>query len=167
MAFAPAHEIITVPAPGQPGRDELKQQCYDVRIDVFHHEQGFPLDTEIDEYDEEAIHILLRLVPSLKPIGTIRCVKMKDYYKLTRLAVLKDYRKYRFGRALVQSLHDYVKADARASGLAGSGSVNVVAHSQIPVKEFYGKFGYVPEGEEFDEDGAPHQKMVARLSLSD
>ena len=90
-------------------------------------------------YDEEATHILLRLVPSLKPIGTIRCVKMKDYYKLTRLAVLKDYRKYRFGRALVQSLHDYVKADARASGLAGSGSVNVVAHSQIPVKEFYGK----------------------------
>ena len=23
------------------------------------------------------------------------------------------------------------------------------------------------QGEEFDEDGAPHQKMVARLSLSD
>lgn len=45
----PAHEIIIVPAVGEPGREELKQRCYDVRIDVFHREQGFPLDTEIDE----------------------------------------------------------------------------------------------------------------------
>ena len=48
-AAPPAHEIVVVPAPGAPGRDALRQQCYDVRIDVFHREQGFPLDTEIDE----------------------------------------------------------------------------------------------------------------------
>ncbi|RPD66950.1 acyl-CoA N-acyltransferase [Lentinus tigrinus ALCF2SS1-7] len=167
MASPPPHEIIVVPAAGQPGHEELRQQCYDVRIDVFHYEQGFPLDTEIDEWDDEATHILLRLVPSLQPIGTIRCVKMKGYYKLTRLAVLKDYRQYRFGRALVQSLHDFVKSDAKASGSRVSDTVKVIAHSQIPVKGFYGKFGYEPEGDEFDEDGAPHQKMVACLSLSD
>lgn len=45
----PAYEIITIPAFGEEGRDVMKQECYDVRIDVFHHEQGFPLDTEIDE----------------------------------------------------------------------------------------------------------------------
>ncbi|KAH9850796.1 acyl-CoA N-acyltransferase [Lenzites betulinus] len=170
MSDVPAYEVVVVPAAGQPGREELRQQCYDVRIDVFHHEQGFPLDTEIDEYDEEATHILLRLLPSRKPVGTIRCVKLKEYYKLTRLAVLKECRQHRFGRVLVQSLHDYVRAHAKASGAAlGSPgrTVKVVAHSQIPVKGFYVKFGYVPEGEEFDEDGAPHQKMVARLSLSD
>ncbi|KAI0722761.1 acyl-CoA N-acyltransferase [Earliella scabrosa] len=167
MASPPAHEIIVVPSVGQPGREELRQQCYDVRIDVFHREQGFPLDTEIDHLDEEATHILLRLVPSLQPIGTIRCTRTKDYYKLSRLAVLKEYRQYRFGRALVLSLHDFVKADAKASGSRVSDTVKVIAHSQIPVKGFYGKFGYEPEGEEFDEDGAPHQKMVARLSLSD
>ena len=49
MASPPAHEIVIVPAVGQPGREELRQQCYDVRIDVFHREQGFPLDTEIDQ----------------------------------------------------------------------------------------------------------------------
>ena len=49
MASPLPHEIVLVPAPGQPGREELRQQCYDARIDVFHHEQGFPLDTEIDE----------------------------------------------------------------------------------------------------------------------
>ncbi|KAI0650526.1 acyl-CoA N-acyltransferase [Trametes meyenii] len=167
MATPPAHELVVVPAPGQPGREELLQKCYDVRIAVFHSEQGFPLDTEIDEYDEEATHILLRLVPSLEPVGTIRCVKLKEYYKLTRLAVLMDYRKYRFGRLLVESLHDYVKSDAKASSRGDADSVKVVSHSQLPVKGFYGKFGYVPEGDEFDEDGAPHQKMVLRLSLSD
>ncbi|KAI0642456.1 acyl-CoA N-acyltransferase [Trametes meyenii] len=167
MATPPAHEVIVAPAPGQPGRDELRQQCYDIRIAVFHHEQGFPLETEIDEYDEEATHILLRLIPSLEPIGTIRCVKVKNYYKLTRLAVLKEYRKFRFGRLLVESLHDYVKFDAKTSSHEGSDSAQVVTHSQLPVKGFYSKFGYVPEGDEFDEEGAPHQKMVARLSLSD
>ncbi|KAI0638394.1 acyl-CoA N-acyltransferase [Trametes polyzona] len=171
MSSPPAYEVINVPAAGQPGREELRQQCYDVRVEVFHREQGFPLDTEFDEYDDEATHILLRVLPSHTPVGTIRCVKLKGYYKLTRLAVLKDYRQFRFGRVLVESLHAHVRAEARASLLgepaAAGSTVKVVAHSQLPVKAFYGKFGYVPEGEEFDEDGAPHQKMVARLSLSD
>lgn len=46
---APAHEIIKIPDFGAPGRDALKQQCFDVRIAVFTHEQGFPLETEVDE----------------------------------------------------------------------------------------------------------------------
>lgn len=45
----PGHEIILVPSVGQSGREQLRQQCYNVRIDVFHREQGFPLDAEIDE----------------------------------------------------------------------------------------------------------------------
>ena len=78
-------------------------------------------------------------MPSLQPIGTIRCTKIQDYYKLSRLAVLKDYRQFRFGRALVLSLHDFVKADAKSSGSRVSDTVKVVLHSQIPVKGFYGK----------------------------
>ena len=45
----PDYEIIQVPDYGEEGRDTLKQQCIDLRIEVFVHEQGFPLDTEIDE----------------------------------------------------------------------------------------------------------------------
>ena len=44
------HEIIRIPSVGQSGREQLSQQCYAVRIDVFHREQGFPLDTEIDKF---------------------------------------------------------------------------------------------------------------------
>ncbi|TFY58360.1 hypothetical protein EVJ58_g6464 [Rhodofomes roseus] len=134
---APQHDIVIVPRVGEPGRDELRQECYDVRIDVFHHEQQFPLDTEIDDLDSTATHILLRLLPSLKPVGTIRCTKHDNYYKLSRLAVLKDYRQYRFGRALVLALHDHVKRDAKQSGQHDS--VTIKCHSQIPVKAFYAK----------------------------
>jgi hypothetical protein len=49
MAVPSDHEIILVPAVGQRGREQLRQECYDVRINVFHLEQGFPLDAEIDE----------------------------------------------------------------------------------------------------------------------
>lgn len=51
--------------------------------------------------------------------------------KLSRLAVLKEYRKYSFGRELVLALHDWVKQDATSRGLT---TVKIVCHSQIPVK---------------------------------
>lgn len=86
-----------------------------------------------------ATHFLLRLVPSLKPIGTIRGSKSPEgYYKLSRLAVLKDYRQFKFGRELVSKLHDWVKADAIANNHK-SDVARVVSHSQLYVKGFYAK----------------------------
>jgi hypothetical protein len=41
----PAHEIVVVP----PEDETRRKECYNVRIQVFVHEQGFPLDVEIDE----------------------------------------------------------------------------------------------------------------------
>ncbi|KAG2013331.1 hypothetical protein CC2G_010253 [Coprinopsis cinerea AmutBmut pab1-1] len=155
----PPHEIIVV------NTLEDRQKCYDVRIKVFHLEQKFPLETEIDENEDIAIHFLLRLTPSLEPVGTIRLLQPpgKDYWKLSRLAVLKDYRRHRFGHELVSALHAWLKQHALQIGHLGP--VEVVCHSQIPVQGFYAKFGYTPQGEPFDEDGDPHQKMVLRMPL--
>ena len=47
--MVPPYEIYKIPDPGEEEREVLIQQCYDVRIEVFVHEQGFPLDVEIDE----------------------------------------------------------------------------------------------------------------------
>ncbi|KAF8812213.1 acyl-CoA N-acyltransferase [Phlegmacium glaucopus] len=167
--MTPQHEIILVDTA------EQRQECYDVRIAVFHLEQNFPLETEIDEpvipflkfynMEDNATHFLLRLMPSLTPIGTIRACEIPGagYYKLTRLAVLKDYRKYKFGRALVLRLHEWVRRHALQVGALGP--VKIICHSQLPVTGFYAKFGYEAEGDEFDEDGDPHQKMVLQLPL--
>jgi hypothetical protein len=45
IPVTPTHQIVIVPE----GQSTLRDECYDIRIQVFHHEQGFPLDTEIDE----------------------------------------------------------------------------------------------------------------------
>ena len=88
-------------------------------------------------WDKNSTHLLLRLVPSLEPVGTIRLVHTPSYYKLSRLAVLKDYRQYSFGRALVLGLHDLVRGDAIKNGR--NREVKIRSHSQIPVKGFYAK----------------------------
>ncbi|KAG6910973.1 hypothetical protein DXG01_006027 [Tephrocybe rancida] len=117
----PAHEIVIA------GSNADIQQCYDV-----------PPLTRFS-FDPTATHFLLRLTPSLTPIGTIRAYKAPGgYYKLSRLAVLKDYRNYRFGRELVLALHDWVKAHALGAG--STEWVEIVSHSQLPVKGFYAKY---------------------------
>ena len=90
--------------------------------------------------DETAEHFLLRLLPSLEPIGTVRTWRASSdgvpFYKLSRLAVLKDYRKHRFGRELVDALHKWAVTDCQSRG---EQSAKVVCHSQLPVKRFYAK----------------------------
>ena len=117
------------------------------RIAVFHTEQGFPLDTEIDAYDAlpGTAHFLLRLVDTHAPAGTIRATRPAGapYYKLTRLAVHAQYRAHRLGAALARHMHAWVLADARAEAGPAAASAGahaeVVAHSQIPAMGFYAK----------------------------
>jgi GNAT superfamily N-acetyltransferase len=93
-----------------------------------------PSACSIDEY---ATHFLLRLVPSLEPIGTIRAHRTPGgYYKLSRLAILAPYRKYGFGRTLVTALNNWVREDAAASGATAA---KIVLHSQLPPIKFYEK----------------------------
>ncbi|KAI0796944.1 acyl-CoA N-acyltransferase [Abortiporus biennis] len=158
----PDYEIIRIHKDVTKQWEELRQQCFDLRIEVFHHEQGFPLETEVDGLEDIATHFLLRLRPSSKPIGTVRCTKEDGYCRLRSLVILKDYRKYKFGRDLVEAVHEFAKEEARKSGLS---VIEIHSHSQIPVRGFYAKFGYEPKGEEFAEDGAAHQLMTLQLPL--
>lgn len=111
-------------------------------------------------YDPTGTHFLLSLTNTTPPtpIGTIR-VNILDSssssfrYKLGRLAILKPYRKYGLGKVLVERLHEWVVDDARVprgkphrnSTGDDSKDIEIICHSQIPVKGFYSKFGYQPE----------------------
>lgn len=71
---SPPHEIVVVPPPGHGGRQLLLDQCIDVRIDVFVHEQQFPLDVEVDEY---VIFIFFQLAfPHLHSSTSILIINM-------------------------------------------------------------------------------------------
>ncbi|WOO82017.1 putative protein YyaT [Vanrija pseudolonga] len=142
--------------------------CVRVRIEVFIDEQKYSMDDEIDEHDNSGDHVSFLVsdtsVAPPKPVGTVRLIPAKA--KLTRLAVLKDYRKYGLGKQLVNALEGYVVSHPDEMtgqvkvGADGKKRVQIKIHSQVPVKPFYAKLGYTPVGDEFDEDGTPHQKMV-------
>ena len=90
--------------------------------------------------DETAEHFLLRLLPSLQPVGTIRASRSDSggapYYRLSRLAVLKDFRKLNFGRELVLAYHKWVAADAQSRG---EHPVKLVCNSVVEANAFYAK----------------------------
>ena len=90
--------------------------------------------------DETAEHFLLRLLPSLQPVGTIRASRANSggapYYRLSRLAVLKDFRKLKFGRELVLAYHKWVAADAHSRGEIAA---NLLCISMVEVNAFYAK----------------------------
>lgn len=72
------------------------------------------ISSSLNSKRDNASHLLLRLTPSLTPVGTIRCIKLAPFtYKLTRLAVLKTYRNQNLGRSLILAFHNHVKAQAR------------------------------------------------------
>ncbi|KAJ7241945.1 hypothetical protein B0H12DRAFT_1023843 [Mycena haematopus] len=115
---------------------------------VIYFLQGFPLDTEFDEVEQIAFHFLLRVTeldPStgettVKSVGTIRGTTPGVYptinrYKLSRLAVDINYRKHKFGRLLVERLHDWIREDAKSTNRLAE----VECHSQIPAMGFYAK----------------------------
>lgn len=52
-----------------------------------------------------------------------------------RLAIDKDYRKHRFGRLLVESLHKWIADDAKAKSLP----VEIECHSHLATINFYAK----------------------------
>lgn len=87
--------------------------------------------------DPTATHFLLRLTSTEMPIGTLRIYQPPgaDYYKLGRLVVLKQYRKYGLGAALMKAAHEYVRNACRTFRTPGE----IVLHSQLHAKGFYAK----------------------------
>ncbi|KAI9328102.1 acetyltransferase, GNAT family protein [Zopfochytrium polystomum] len=149
-------EIAIVSSP------EQLDAAYAIRFEVFCDEQGFTREIEIDEIDPIATHFLLRSkAPPHQALGTARLSLLpptaahpRGLGKLGRLAVRKAARGSGAGRRLVAA----VEEEARRRGVEG-----VVLSAQMPKVGFYEMLGYKPEGEEYDEDGAPHKKMVKLL----
>ncbi len=143
----PDSEFRVEPADYQADFQDLRH----VRETVFVVEQNVPLDMEWDELDPQCHHVIARDSQN-RPIGTGR---LTPEHKIGRMAVLKEWRGKGVGEALLREL--IVKA--RQLGWA-----EVSLHAQVSAEGFYGKFGFQPVGERFDEAGIEHQSM--RLELA-
>ena len=92
----------------------------------------------LDDEPNASFHLLLRLLPSLEPIGTVRLIDLSPTKKkLGRLCVLKEYRSFKFGRDLILASHKAIVDRARAAGVVEE--IEVSLHSQLYVKGLYTK----------------------------
>ncbi|PTR01334.1 putative GNAT family N-acyltransferase [Mucilaginibacter yixingensis] len=120
-----------------------------IRREVFVGEQNCPPELEW-EFEDESTHFLATI--NGEPAGAARWRKTDKGYKLERFAVLSKFRGYGVGQALVQAVLDDLPTDADY----------VYLHGQIQAVPLYDKFGFEKVGDEFEEAGIRHYKMVLK-----
>ena len=118
-----------------------------IRKTVFVEEQNCPPELEW-EFEDESTHFLARV--DGQPAGAARWRKTDRGYKLERFAVLKEFRGYGVGATLVGTVIADLPTDADY----------IYLNAQVTAVGLYEKFGFVKEGEQFDEAGIQHYKMV-------
>jgi predicted GNAT family N-acyltransferase len=125
------------------------ERAFAIRRQVFCLEQNVPEDIEMDEFDEDATHILAYINDN--PVGTARWRFTEDGAKMERFAVLNEYRGKGVGEALVNytlgKLKDY---DC------------IYLNAQESVIKFYEKFGFDVVGDRFYEADIPHKMMILK-----
>ena len=120
-----------------------------VRGVVFIEEQGVAYDGEIDDFEGEAVHILGELEG--EPVAAGRLRFMDDWAKLERIAVRPRWRGRNHGRQAV----NFMLEEARRRGYR-----RFKLHAQAHLTDFYREFGFVTEGDIFDECGIDHYLMT-------
>jgi predicted GNAT family N-acyltransferase len=116
-----------------------------VRTPVFIEEQAVTPEFEWDDIDATAVHLLATLDD--EPIA---CLRIIDYQKIGRMAVLKGYRGRGLGAALLQEAVAICKKQ-------GSKSVHLSA--QTHAIEFYRKAGFKQISDEYCDVDIPHVDM--------
>ena len=124
----------------------MRAQAEPVRRAVFVDEQKVPAEMELDEFDPPSLHALA-FDGEGRVLGTGRL--LPDGH-IGRMAVLRQARGTGVGSALLQALMQAARA---------RGDREVVLSAQTHAVPFYERFGFVAEGEQYDDAGIPHRMM--------
>lgn len=125
-----------------------------LRSDVFIIEQNC-IYRDLDDKDYKCHHLLGRMEETGELIACSRIVPPGVSYKepsIGRVATALKYRRHKLGRTLMQRSIDEVKL------LYPNQSIRISA--QFYLIDFYASFGFVVQGESYDEDGIEHIEML-------
>ena len=137
----------------RPARDaDEVRAALALRLEVFVVEQNVPVDEEVDEHDETALHLVA--VEDGRVIATARVVMEGDTAKLGRVAVARHVRR----RGIAGRLIAASEAHARAHG-----ATRVALAAQTGALPLYEKAGYIAYGERFMDADLEHLMMEKRL----
>ena len=132
------------------GDEAAMTQAWDIREKVFVREQGFSMETERDDTDARATHLLIR--DGGLPAATGRLYQKEDgRYFIGRVAVLPEFRGQHLGDMLMRML-------IRRARNLGAGEVWV--DSQAHAVPFYTRLGFLTRDEGHLDEGALHYYMV-------
>jgi predicted GNAT family N-acyltransferase len=143
-----ADEVCVVTA----ADEQLRQQALAIRRRVFIEEQGVPEAIEMDADDARAFHVVA--IRGTQAVGCARMVPHRDYVKIGRMAVEREWRGQGVGRRLL----DTMLQQARSLGYR-----RAILHAQLHAEGFYLKAGFEPQGGVFDEAGIPHRRLEREL----
>jgi predicted GNAT family N-acyltransferase len=124
-----------------------------IRTKVFIEEQEIPEEEEYDGKDSICIHYLAFFNDN--PVATARVRSVENKAKIERVAVLKNYRGYGIGKALMLHILNEV-----------TGVKEIVLSSQENAIKFCEKLGFEVYGDPYYDARIPHQDMYKKLSQS-
>lgn len=133
--------------------DEMLQDCFKVRKEVFVHEQGVPLEHEIDHYEDSCIHLIG--YDNDNPFATLRLRPIDEQTaKIERVAILKSYRGQGKGQKLMNTLEKIAQQLTYTT---------LILNAQIQAQDFYKSLNYQSQGKVFLEEGIKHIKMMKKV----
>ncbi len=129
---------------------EAEKELREVRTVVFIEEQLVTPKFEWDEIDARAVHLLAML--NHQPIA---CLRIIDYHKIGRMAVLKDWRRNGLGSLLL----------LEAINICQSQEMKTISLSaQTHAIGFYSKAGFKQISDEYCDVDIPHVDMQLTLN---
>jgi len=128
----------------------MRSAAEPIRYAVFVEEQKVPAEIELDEFDPLCLHALA-FDRAGTVVGTGRL--LPDGH-IGRMAVLSQARGSGVGSALLRALMEAARA---------RGDREVALSAQAHAIPFYERFGFVAEGDEYDDAGIAHRMMRRAL----
>ena len=120
-----------------------------IREQVFIKEQNVPPHLEWDGQEQDSQHFIA--YHNGTPVGTARLVK---HHKLTRMAVLKNYRNQGVGAALLKSV---------CRSALHAGMEELIADAQLEALGFYLQHDFTVTGTSFYDAGILHKPISKPL----
>jgi ElaA protein len=129
--------------------------CRALRRTVFIEEQGVSEADELDDLDDEAVHLVAW--DGAQALGSARLLTKGEAGKIGRVCVLQVARGRGIGAALIRAAVQHFQQAGRAEVWLGA---------QTHALGFYERLGFVAEGPVYDDAGIPHRDMVLRYSAA-
>ena len=140
-------------------RELSTEEIYNIlklRSEVFVVEQNCVYQ-DIDEKDKKATHIFIEKNNDI--IAYTRIFKKGDYYEenpsIGRVVVSKKERGKNFGKEIMLNSIEFIKKELKGRKIELS--------AQKYLDKFYKDLDFYSEGEDYLEDGIPHQRMFYNL----